>query len=102
MSLFITLSDVAILDESRMQLIDPEILSRAQWSSGMIPASGAGGPGFKSRLSPKCFFRDFLILPGYFLKNDQPGTDWCRYINLLNFVINTDLYFVIYIPLEPI
>ena len=30
----------------------------AQWSSGMIPASGAGGPGFKSRLSPKtllCF-----------------------------------------------
>ena len=26
--------------------------SRAQWSSGMIPASGAGGPGFKSRLSP--------------------------------------------------
>ena len=29
---------------------------RAQWSSGMIPASGAGGPGFKSRLSPKLFF----------------------------------------------
>ena len=27
----------------------------AQWSSGMIPASGAGGPGFKSRLSPKTF-----------------------------------------------
>ena len=27
----------------------------AQWSSGMIPASGAGGPGFKSRLSPKNF-----------------------------------------------
>ena len=26
--------------------------SAAQWSSGMIPASGAGGPGFKSRLSP--------------------------------------------------
>ena len=28
------------------------LLSMAQWSSGMIPASGAGGPGFKSRLSP--------------------------------------------------
>ena len=28
----------------------------AQWSSGMIPASGAGGPGFKSRLSPFPFF----------------------------------------------
>ena len=27
----------------------------AQWSSGMIPASGAGGPGFKSRLSPDYF-----------------------------------------------
>ena len=28
----------------------------AQWSSGMIPASGAGGPGFKSRLSPRILF----------------------------------------------
>ena len=33
----------------------------AQWSRGMIPASGAGGPGFKSRLSPATFF--FPILP---------------------------------------
>ena len=24
----------------------------AQWSSGMIPALGAGGPGFNSPLSP--------------------------------------------------
>lgn len=37
----------------------------AQWSRGMIPASGAGGPGFKSRLSPsflgrKQEFSEFL------------------------------------------
>ena len=26
------------------------------WSSGMIPASGAGGRGFDSRITPPCFF----------------------------------------------
>ena len=30
------------------------------WSRGMIPASGAGGPGFKSRLSPDFYY--FLIV----------------------------------------
>ena len=33
----------------------------AQWSSGMIPASGAGGPGFKSRLSPNFFYQTFIF-----------------------------------------
>ena len=32
----------------------------ACWSSGMIPASGAGGPGFDSQTSPT-FFRLFYL-----------------------------------------
>ena len=42
-------------------LTDRSLLHMAQWSRGMIPASGgcvleiAGGPGFDSRLSPLLF-----------------------------------------------
>jgi hypothetical protein len=32
------------------------------WSSGMIPASGAGGRGFDSRIAPSLFFLSFLLL----------------------------------------
>ena len=31
-------------------------LKVGDWSSGMIPASGAGGRGFDSRITPPCFF----------------------------------------------
>ena len=33
----------------------------AKWSSGMIPALGAGGPGFNSRFGPKHFLLQFII-----------------------------------------
>ena len=51
---------VKYYDFKRISIETPSIMeiTAAQWSSGMIPASGAGGPGFKSRLSPKtllCF-----------------------------------------------
>lgn len=31
--------------------------TKGDWSSGMIPALGAGGPGFNSRIAP--FFKQF-------------------------------------------
>ena len=34
--------------------------SKGQWSSGMIPALGAGGRGFNSRLAPFLFYRFFV------------------------------------------
>ena len=43
-------------NEKAGEAILPCLTRSAQWSSGMIPASGAGGPGFKSRLKPKILF----------------------------------------------
>ena len=48
-------------------------LSVAKWSRGMIPALGAGGPGFKSRFGPYILnlsyynskLKIYMILLGY-------------------------------------
>ena len=42
-------------------LINHFLLLVAQWSRGMIPALGAGGPGFNSRFGPKHFLLQFII-----------------------------------------
>lgn len=38
-------------------------VSLGTWSSGMIPASGAGGPGFNSRSTP--YFWDIYAIATY-------------------------------------
>ena len=37
----------------------------ARWSRGMIRASGARGPGFKSRTSPQSFYLWYLPQPTF-------------------------------------
>lgn len=40
---------------SRRRIIMEGFLTKGIWSSGTIPASGAGGPGFNSRNAPTLF-----------------------------------------------
>ena len=44
-----------------MHILNNPILTPARWSRGMIRASGARGPGFKSRTSPEILKLVFLI-----------------------------------------
>ena len=48
---------------------------KGDWSSGMIPASGAGGRGFDSRITPSFLFFGRLPRPSKPL--DEPGQHRC-------------------------
>ena len=45
----------------------------ARWSRGMIRASGARGPGFKSRTSPQSFYLWYLPQPTFLKSNGDAG-----------------------------
>jgi hypothetical protein len=46
-----------MLDASCLSLSGPHLCVKGDWSSGMIPASGAGGREFDSRITP------FFVVP---------------------------------------
>ena len=56
----------------RSKLFSHTNWTSAQWSSGMIPASGAGGPGFKSRLSPVSLLSYSHLRERHTLKTNLP------------------------------
>ena len=87
------------------RLIDEVVFRKAasswtQWSRGMIPALGAGGPGFKSRLSPWifipyfkchsciCFFKIINLTVAYWYILAKQHT-----INVVELFIGYILYF---------
>ena len=55
-------------------------MSVARWSRGMICASDARGPGFKSRTSPMLLLFQVLICMGY----DEQKMKICRFYRDLN------------------
>ncbi len=52
-----------------LKLIDEKDSTKGDWSSGMIPVLGTGGPGFNSRIAPFLFISifnfNFIIYSSY-------------------------------------
>ena len=62
-----------VQEQTHSVWVRPEEVAR--WSRGMIRASGARGPGFKSRLSPP---KIFLLMNSFFPLSGHDGNHDCN------------------------
>ena len=73
------------ISRNQLDILQRQSIDKALWSSGMIPASGAGGPGFDPRQSP-CFACHIYKLQGIgiyrtyqtHVGSDDTVSEWLR------------------------